>query len=276
MNSFEQQYYEDDNFWNDSVNDAANRLRIKKTIDLIPTDVHTLVDLGCGNGVFLNNLISQKPQLDLLGIERSEAALKYVKTKKMQESISEISLQNRSFDCVSCLEVIEHLPVGIYEKALEEITRISSKYVIISVPYRENLRESFNTCPFCESSFSYELHLRSFNDNQMVELLKPFGFKCISKEYLGLQESYVGHKLYKSIIYPEHKQKFVSPICPVCGYENPERKIVQKTKQVSEELSFGKKKSLKQTITSFISKVPKLVWPKEKRYYWILCLYERS
>jgi ubiquinone/menaquinone biosynthesis C-methylase UbiE/ribosomal protein S17E len=275
MTNFEQQYYEDDSFWNDSLNDPANRLRIKKTIDLIPSDVHALVDLGCGNGVFLNTLISQKPQLDLLGIERSEAALRYVRTKKMQESIEKVSLPDRSFDCVSCLEVIEHLPVGIYDKALKEMTRISSKYVIVSVPYKENLRESFNTCPSCESSFSYEFHLRSFDDDQMEKLLVPFGFRCMSKDLLGLQESFVGHNLYKNIIYPEHKRKFVSPICPICGYENPIRKTSETGKQLNEQSSPHKSKSLKQTITSFITKAPKLLWPKEKKHYWILCLYER-
>jgi ubiquinone/menaquinone biosynthesis C-methylase UbiE len=49
-----------------------------------------------------------------------------------QESVFELQRDDNSFDCLLLLEVLEHL--NNYEKALDELFRVSTKYVIISVP----------------------------------------------------------------------------------------------------------------------------------------------
>ena len=153
--SFEQEYYESASFWEgEMLHDEANKKRIEFTRSYIPDDVKTLVDVGCGNGVFLNFLKKAKPDLKLLGIERSTVALNYVETEKLQGDISSLPLADRAFDCVSCLEVIEHLPLNIYETALKELARVSGKYIIVSVPYNEVIEESFNQCPSCKSIFN--------------------------------------------------------------------------------------------------------------------------
>ncbi len=55
MESFEKEYYESETFWEgEMLQDAANQQRIKTTASLIPDDVDTLADIGCGNGVFIN------------------------------------------------------------------------------------------------------------------------------------------------------------------------------------------------------------------------------
>src|SRR5882762_8600681 len=121
MSDFEKEYYESESFWEgEMVQDAANQERIRFTSDFIPRDVKSLADIGCGNGVFVNQLKVTKPALELMAIDRSLAALKYVKTEKKQGDISDIPLRDRSVDCATCLEVIEHLPVAVYENALNE------------------------------------------------------------------------------------------------------------------------------------------------------------
>lgn len=274
MSDFEKQYYESDDFWRDSLQDEANKNRIERTALLIPTRIKTFADLGCGNGVFLDFVKENRPELDLIGMDRSATALKYVKTKTIQGSLNELPFADNSFDCTSCLEVIEHLPVDIYEKALSEIARVSSKYAIISVPYKEKLEESFNRCPQCKSTFSFEMHLRSFDDRVMDNLLKPFGFKCITKEYLGEQIKLVGHSTYRKLVYPDQLEKFISPICPICGFKNSDQKLEG---TLSKKPSDSRKiLTVKQKFTSLLTAIPRMVWPKEERYYWILCLYKKD
>ncbi|MFM6924527.1 MAG: methyltransferase domain-containing protein, partial [Ferruginibacter sp.] len=124
MSDFEKQYYEADSFWSEGqLMDERNFNRIKTTAALIPPEVNSLLDVGCGNGVFLNWLQEQQTKIELTGTDRSAAALNYVKTKKVQSDIVELPFADESFDCVSCLEVIEHLPVSVYEKALKELVR---------------------------------------------------------------------------------------------------------------------------------------------------------
>jgi len=270
---FERLYYEDENFWIDSLEDNANKNRIQRTSALIPDHVTSLVDLGCGNGVFLNFLINQGKKLELLGVDRSKVALTFVKSETMEAGISELPLPDKRFDCVTCLEVIEHLPHGVYEKALEEIARVSKEYIIISVPYKEDLERSFNQCPSCKSSFSYELHLRSFDDEKMKSLMLPFGFECVKTEYLGEQQSFLGHELYRKMLYPEQRKEFLSPICPICGYKKEQKKT---SDTGGEAKKVQPRVTAKQRIISVFSSIPKMVWPKEVHYYWILALYRKK
>jgi len=61
-----------------------------------------------------------------MAIDRSLAALKYVKTEKKQGDISDIPFTGQvSGLCHNALRVIEHLPVAVYENALNELARIS-------------------------------------------------------------------------------------------------------------------------------------------------------
>jgi ubiquinone/menaquinone biosynthesis C-methylase UbiE len=178
MESFEKQYYESASFWEgEMLQDDNNKLRIKLTADLIPKGVKSLVDVGCGNGMFLNYLQKIRADLELLVIDRSETALSFVNTQKKVGDIISLPFEDNSFDCVTCLEVIEHLPHNIYEIALKELTRISKKYVIISVPFNEKIEDSYNKCPKCLSIFNYELHLRKYVKNDMAFLLNKLNPK---------------------------------------------------------------------------------------------------
>ena len=271
MSSFEKEYYEAESFWQEGmVLDEANINRIEKTISLIPADVKTLADIGCGNGVFLNKLKISETSLDILGIDRSKAALSYVNAKKMEGDISNIPLDDNSIDCLTCLEVIEHLPVNVYGKALEELARVSSKYLIVSVPFAEKLEDAYTKCPQCKSIFNTDMHLRSFDEKTFISLFDKLGFKNTSFQKLGEIKTFVWKEKYVKIFYPEQVLAWNSPICPICGFQNEQQAKVNN--MVSEKESVKQKKS----IISYFSALPKLIWPQKTRYYWIIGLFEKS
>jgi SAM-dependent methyltransferase len=273
--NFEKQYYENASFWdNHMLEDEANKKRIEFTTDFIPNDVNTLIDVGCGNGVFVNYLKKTKPSIKLMATDRSEMALQFVKTDKAINDIVNIDIPSNSYDCVSCLEVIEHLPNSIYKTALGELSRLSKKYVIISVPYAEDLEEAYNQCPSCKTIFNRDLHLRNFKENDMEILLDDFGYKCVKINLLGESKHYKGHFTFRKIFYKNQFRQWQSPICPICGYEesaekesNYFHKIATNTKQQI---------SLKQKIVSTVGFLPKLLWPKVTKHYWIIGLYEKN
>ena len=267
MSDFEKEYYENEEFWEgEMLQDPANKLRIKFTSDYIPSDVTSLADIGCGNGIFVNYLKVNKSNLDILAVDRSIAALKFVQTNKIHGDINDIPLNDMSYDCISCLEVIEHLPVAVYKGALKELARISKKYLIISVPYNENLEAEHTQCPSCKAIFNKDLHMRSYNDNMIINLMNEFGFKCEKTQKLGEMINYKWHYIFRKIFYRNQFKEWKSPICPVCGY-GKKNEIVGSE---GVESATGRR-----SLISYFTILPKLIWPKEKKYYWIIALYKK-
>lgn len=94
-----------------------------------------VLDLGCGDGLFMELL--RKKGIKGSGVDFSKTAIEKCKMKGLEACFIDGSQENlpiadNSFDYVTILDVLEHLPCP--EKLLSEAKRISKKYIIISVP----------------------------------------------------------------------------------------------------------------------------------------------
>jgi len=97
----------------------------------------TVLDAGCGEGFTLNKLMSNQIGQITEGVEYTKEAIALGKklfpnANIKQGSIYDLPYKDGSFDLVVCTEVLEHLENP--QKALLEITRLSKKYIILSVP----------------------------------------------------------------------------------------------------------------------------------------------
>ncbi|MBS1733032.1 MAG: class I SAM-dependent methyltransferase [Bacteroidetes bacterium] len=267
MSDFEKQYYESEKFWSgDVLQDEMNRNRISFTASLIPPDVKSLVDVGCGNGIFLNYLKANRAFERMVGTDRSEVALRMVQAEKILSDITQLPFANSEFDCATCLEVIEHLPQETYRQALKEIARVSAKYIIITVPYNEDLLETQTQCPRCKSKFNSDLHLRSFQEKDMQALFLEHGFECSGTKVFFPFKRNVGAKLLEKL---EAKEKFQSPICPICGYENESYEAWSPKMMEAHVNAPGIYNRIKQSL--------KKVWPKETvPGFWIAGIYTKK
>ena len=267
--TFEKDYYEFERFWNDPEHSYhINIEKVKITFDFIKPDVHSLLDAACGNGFFTNMAVEKYPNMKIVGFDRSATALKYVTAEKFIGNIDSIPFADHSFDCVVAHDVIEHLPVGVYESALREIARVAGKYIIIAVPYDENLEDNISQCPGCKSIFNNDLHMRSFDKEKMNDLFRDFDFSCVEIRTCQPNTFYVGQKLYGDIFYPKWKKKFRSPICPVCGYINPEDMDTSQTP--------GEAQTVKWSVLSTLKSIPKLLWPKYSKDYEMVALFGKN
>lgn len=271
--SFEKEYYEADHFWEgQAIQDENNIKRFRLTESMVPATAKSLADIGCGNGIFLSLMQERRPSVELLGVDRSEKALSFVKCNKVIGDVSSIPVPDKSYDCITCLEVIEHLPVTVFENALQELTRVSKEYVLISVPFSEILEENYTKCPRCKTSFNADLHLRSFSKEDMTGLLTKYGFKAERIEMAGERINFKGHYKFRKMFYPEQFQQWRSPICPICGYK--ETMSTPGDHSGGGETVTNNKPS--RSILSYFTSLPKQLWPKEKKYFWILGLYKRE
>src|SRR4030095_3032995 len=101
MNELEKKYYEDAAFWEgEMLHDSRNMERFEITSNLIPKDTTSLLDAGCGNGVFVDYVSKHLPGIELHALDRSKEALKHVHTAKSLGDVTDLPFGDESFDCV--------------------------------------------------------------------------------------------------------------------------------------------------------------------------------
>jgi ubiquinone/menaquinone biosynthesis C-methylase UbiE len=264
--SFEQVAYELEEIWQKDWFDKENKLRIKRIASMIDSDTESLLDVGCGNGMFLDEILELKKNnyfknlAKICGVDRSFTALKNVSKQVdvIQSSIDKMNYEDGSFECVTCLEVIEHLPIEIYKKAINELYRISSKKIILAVPYKEDIENSLVSCKSCSTKFNPDFHMRAFDEKTMASI---FGDKNISLKkilFIGKTTNYLsfGRKLLS------FNKKFPSyAICPLCGF--------QEHYKLKEKNNYESKPSIAKTLAKLI----KRILPKKPT--WIVAVYEK-
>ena len=89
------------------------------------------MDVGDSSGIFLRAFGKNRVSVNI-----SEAALRNIRGKNLEVikgNIESLPLRDRSVDYVLCFEVIEHTPNPIL--ALQELERVSSKSVFVSLPH---------------------------------------------------------------------------------------------------------------------------------------------
>src|SRR3989344_4738828 len=98
----------------------------------------TILDIGCGEGFITYNL-GEKITSRILAIDIEEKAIKYAniyhKRKNLDYQVGDLfklKYENKSFDLVMCIEVLEHLEE--FERAMDIMVNLSNKYVLLSVP----------------------------------------------------------------------------------------------------------------------------------------------
>ncbi|GAC1385534.1 MAG: hypothetical protein NVSMB45_14490 [Ginsengibacter sp.] len=264
--NFEKEYYEYEGFWNDQEFYKNNIEKIHISFNFLENlKISNLLDAACGNGLFVNLLQDKFSNIDITAFDRSIEALKYVKTKKTIGEINNIPFPDKSFDCVVAQDVIEHLPVSIYDQSLQEIARVSKKYIIIAVPNDEKLLERSTQCPSCKAIFNYDLHMRSFSKDTINNLFKDQNFICKDIKTCDTNEFYLGQKAYGNFFYPKNNKRFKSPICPICGFKRME--LTNETETI--------KNTDNPNITSILKNIPKIIWPKYKKDYEMVAFFEK-
>jgi len=111
-----------------------NRTVVDMLQKVCPTSI---LDVGCGEG-FTLNFIKKKLDIEMKGIDFCPIAVElgralFPKIKLDVADIYCLPHKKNSIDLVLCTEVLEHLEYP--REALEEIVRVTKRYVILSVPH---------------------------------------------------------------------------------------------------------------------------------------------
>lgn len=112
---------------------------------LVPLEVDRILEAGCGEGHLAARLARWKRR-PVVGIDLDPAIFERSgpdepSRQLLAQSVYRLGFASRSFDLVVAAEVLEHLDEPL--RGLDEIARVSRRYVLLSVP-REPLWRVLN------------------------------------------------------------------------------------------------------------------------------------
>jgi SAM-dependent methyltransferase len=233
--------------WDNYDPDNLIGQRLKLIRKLIPPDVKSILDAGCGNGYVTNPL---ERDYDIVGLDFSEAALEHVKTPKVLSSVTAMPFGDGSFDLCMCNEVLEHLSSSELGEAVSELKRCARKYILVSVPNREQLDVALIKCADCDTVYHAYGHRQSFD---LQRLDKLFGLPRLSWHVLGPRQSR-SHLPLLHLRQQIHDQWFTmgeKNLCPACGGTGSHQRTNAATKLIN-----------------FLNR-----WTTLPRCYWLMVLY---
>ncbi len=201
-----------------SLSDISEREkgRITKVGTLIPGNVTSVLDVGCGDGRIVKSL---EGEYQSFGIDFSKLSAKNFGPHGICGSSLNLPFGDHSVDLVMCCEVLEHFPESMFWSTLEEIQRVAGQYILISVPFKEDLDRGNAKCPACECVFNIWGHLRSFTNSFLDEMFSNFQIE--KTEYFGVRHPYMNKLVLKVNQQYGNRWNWVNGMaCPECGNES--------------------------------------------------------
>ena len=109
-----------------------NNASINYMLTMLDPTATSLMDVGCGNGYWLNKVGEKHPQLKLTGCDLYDNVATLKNADYVKGSIYELPFADNAFDIVTCHHTIEHLRE--LPDAINELKRVAKKQLIIVTP----------------------------------------------------------------------------------------------------------------------------------------------
>jgi 2-polyprenyl-3-methyl-5-hydroxy-6-metoxy-1,4-benzoquinol methylase len=168
-----------------SENPVVRRLMasFERTLDELMAQArpHSLLDVGCGEGVLVHRWAQEMPQARLIGIDLEEESIQAGWAEHQAPNLEYRVMQAENlpfadgeFELASAIEVLEHVPDP--EHTLSEMARCAGSHLLVSVP-REPLWRMLNMArgAYWSALGNTPGHLNHWSKRSFVELLSRRG-----------------------------------------------------------------------------------------------------
>jgi 2-polyprenyl-3-methyl-5-hydroxy-6-metoxy-1,4-benzoquinol methylase len=151
--------------------------RVRKALGmLLGLQPASVLDVGSGRGAFLWPLLEAFPALPVTTIDLLDYRVADMQAvhdggiallSASRQDVTALTFADRSFDVVTMLEVLEHIPNT--EQALAEVCRVAERCVIFSVPSKADDNPE---------------HIHLFTEQQLRALLAARGARQVNVSYV--------------------------------------------------------------------------------------------
>ena len=142
-------YYRDLNTISRNRETDLNGACIRAMAEALDPAAKNVLDVGCGNGYFLNQLQSRGLSLHGTDIVDKAKSKSFTYT---QAGVEQLPFPDQSFDVVTCSHVLEHI-IDL-PRAVAELRRVARRQLMVVVPcqrwYFYTLDEHVNFFPYAE------------------------------------------------------------------------------------------------------------------------------
>ena len=157
------------------------RQRIANLLELLPKGFQTVLEIGARDGYFSKLLLELFPAVTALDLTLPKIDQPGI--TPVAGDVTRLEFAADSFDVVLCSEVLEHIPAKLLPEAAGNIARVARHFVVIGVPFEQDLRLDRTTCPHCGRINPPWGHVNSFTMDGILRLFD--GLELERREYVG-------------------------------------------------------------------------------------------
>ncbi|HKO87454.1 MAG TPA: class I SAM-dependent methyltransferase [Burkholderiales bacterium] len=166
--------------------------RLVATLDAIPSDAKRALEVGFLE-LGMTRLLDRR--LDLVSIDLPLNKSLPKEFKLAYASIEGLPFADRHFDIIVCTEVLEHLPEQTFRRGIRELERVSARYLLVSVPYRQRVWNEYYKCSHCGYVGNSMNHLRYFDEKSVGAMFPEFSLT--EQKLIGDIAGYAPDFLYR-------------------------------------------------------------------------------
>lgn len=160
---------------------AIEQSRVGDLMGLLPDGLRSALDIGARDGYLSRKLRQRVSRVVALDLERpliDDADIECV-----QGDATALAYADGTFDLLLCAEVLEHLPGPLLERACAELGRVAGGYVLIGVPYKQDLRLDRSTCQQCGAKNPPWGHVNRFDERRLAALFPDY--QLVRHSFIG-------------------------------------------------------------------------------------------
>jgi ubiquinone/menaquinone biosynthesis C-methylase UbiE len=171
--------------------------------EVISAGPESVLEIGVGSGI-LKTIISDYMKMSYKSLDLNKNL-----SPDFVCSVTDIQIDDNSFDVVCCFQVLEHLPFDSFEAALSEMLRVAKKTVIFSLPNAERMIKFQIThlwdgvlfkSPFFQNrrkisakNHFWEINIKGFEIKHLLKKIREVGHKkgyTLIKEFRDRDNTY--------------------------------------------------------------------------------------